>query len=142
MIINRDGPKITEKKDERITPLGKILRRFKIDELPQLINIIKGDLNFVGPRPEVQEYVEKYNFSFLHKIRPGLTDYSSLIFFDEEKLLSDLGGIDNYYKILELKLDLVDYYVDTRNNWIDLKIIFLTILLLLHYWSYYITSLP
>ena len=128
MIINKEGPQITEEKDKRITFFGKILRRSKIDELPQLINIIKGDLNFVGPRPEVEEYVKKYNFSFLNKIKPGLTDYSSIIFFDEEKLLSKLGGIDNYHKVLEVKLELINYYINTRNNWIDLKIIMFTII--------------
>jgi len=124
---NINGPEITEKNDKRITTIGKALRKSKIDELPQIINILIGDLNFVGPRPEVEKFVNEYDFSFLKKIKPGLTDFSSILFSNEEILLSKLGGIKHYHKILPIKLDLINHYIDVRNIRVDCKIILLTI---------------
>jgi lipopolysaccharide/colanic/teichoic acid biosynthesis glycosyltransferase len=124
---NINGPEITEKNDKRITAIGKALRKSKIDELPQIINILIGDLNFVGPRPEVEKFVNEYDFSFLKKIKPGLTDFSSILFSSEEILLSKLGGIKHYHKILPIKLELISHYINVRNIWIDCKIIILTI---------------
>ena len=104
------------------------MRKAKIDELPQLINIIKGDMNFVGPRPEVEEYIKEESFSFLKRIKPGLTDLSSIMFSDEEKLISNMGGVDNYHKILDVKLDLIYHYLGIKNIWIDFQIILITII--------------
>ena len=128
MMNNINGPEITEINDKRITTIGKTLRKLKIDELPQIINILLGDINFVGPRPEVKKIVNEYDFSFLNKIKPGLTDFSSILFSREEILLSKLGGVKHYQKILPIKLELICHYINVRNIWIDCKIIILTIL--------------
>ena len=118
---NINGPEITEKNDKRITAIGKVLRKSKIDELPQIINILIGNLNFVGPRPEVEKFVNEYDFSFLNKIKPGLTDFSSILFSREEILLSKFGGVDYYDKILPVKLELIGHYINIRNFWVDCK---------------------
>ena len=85
MNISDNGPLITVENDLRITKIGKYLRKFKIDEFPQILNIILGDLNFVGPRPEVEKYVNKNDFEFLKKVKPGLTDFSSILFREKIK---------------------------------------------------------
>ena len=125
---NINGPEITEKNDKRITAIGKVLRKSKIDELPQIINILIGNLNFVGPRPEVEKFVNEYDFSFLNKIKPGLTDFSSILFSREEILLSKFGGVDYYDKILPIKLELISHYINIRNFWVDCKILIFTVL--------------
>jgi Sugar transferases involved in lipopolysaccharide synthesis len=84
------GPLITKERDARITFIGWLLRKFKIDEIPQLLNILKGEMRFIGPRPEVLEYFEESSFSFLKKIKPGISDFSSIIFRDESKVLDKL----------------------------------------------------
>ena len=100
-----NGPQLTEYKDNRITNIGKILRKFKLDELPQLINIIKGDMGFIGPRPEAIEIVNNYreNFAYLSKIKPGVTDINSIIFKDESNIFKNIN-INRYEKdILPIK---------------------------------------
>ena len=116
------------KDDKRITTIGKVLRKSKIDELPQIINILIGNLNFVGPRPEVEKFANEYDFSFLNKIKPGLTDFSSILFSREEILLSKFGGVDYYDKILPIKLELISHYINIRNFWVDCKILIFTVL--------------
>ena len=71
---------ITIKYDERVTKFGRFLRSTKIDEIPQLFNILKGDMRFVGPRPEVEKYFNPNDFYYLHSIKPGITDFSSILF--------------------------------------------------------------
>ena len=100
-----NGPQLTEYKDNRITNIGKILRKFKLDELPQLINIIKGDMGFIGPRPEAIEIVNKHkdSFAYLLKIKPGITDINSIIFKDETIIFKNLN-INRYeHEILPIK---------------------------------------
>jgi len=77
-----NGPQLTEYKDNRITNIGKILRKFKLDELPQLINIINGDMGFIGPRPEAIQIVNSHRdyFTYLNTLKPGVTDINSIIF--------------------------------------------------------------
>ena len=77
-----DGSELTGYKDERITSIGKFLRKYKIDELPQLFNIIKGDMGFIGPRPEAIQIVNSHRdyFSYLNTLKPGVTDINSIIF--------------------------------------------------------------
>ena len=76
-----NGPQLTEYKDNRITNIGKILRKFKLDELPQLINIIKGEMGFIGPRPEATQIVnnQREYFTYLNTLKPGVTDINSII---------------------------------------------------------------
>lgn len=128
MINNNYGSEITDINDKRITKVGRLLRKLKFDELPQIINILTGDLNFVGPRPEVEKYVNQYDFSFLNKTKPGLTDFSSILFSQEEIMLSKLGGVSHYHKILSIKLELINHYINIRNARVDFKIILFTVL--------------
>ena len=78
-MISNNGQKITAINDKRITRWGFILRKFKIDELPQLFNIIKGEMRFIGPRPEVPEYFNQHEFKFLNIVKPGISDFSSIL---------------------------------------------------------------
>jgi lipopolysaccharide/colanic/teichoic acid biosynthesis glycosyltransferase len=132
VISNCYQSKITVGEDSRITYIGRILRKFKLDELPQLINILKGDMSFVGPRPEVPEYVQLYPSQYSIKIftvRPGLTDYASIRFRDESKLLAAQFDPIEYYKkhIIRKKLKYAVFYIDHMSFWEDVRIMILTI---------------
>jgi lipopolysaccharide/colanic/teichoic acid biosynthesis glycosyltransferase len=125
------GLKITVGKDSRITRIGHGLRKYKLDELPQLINIIKGDMSVVGPRPETPNYVALYTIKQQRvlDVRPGLTDYASLEFIDENKVLSAYDDPEKAYieKIMPVKLGLNLKYIKENSFSVDLKIIFKTI---------------
>lgn len=126
-----EGPPITGANDPRITLLGKILRKWKLDELPQLLNVLKGEMSLVGPRPEVKKYVEmfKKEYEIILQVLPGLTDWSSLVFVNEEQLLAGPHPEKKYGEIiLPQKLKLQIDYVRQHSFWTDLKIIFQTIL--------------
>ncbi len=127
MKINNVNQLVTEAGDKRITQWGKILRILKFDELPQLWNIVRGDMRFIGPRPEVQEYVKGNDFSFLEKIKPGLTDFSSILLRNETNILLRAGGVDKYTKLLEVKVKLGSLYADQKNFWLDMKLVLLTL---------------
>ena len=122
------GDLITQAKDSRVTTFGKILRKTKTDEIPQIINILKGEMRFVGPRPEVPEFVERNNFKFLQKIKPGISDFSSIIFRDETKILKRIGGDNPYAKLLPIKLQLADYYSRKKSFLLDLRLVIITII--------------
>ena len=117
--------------DVRITPVGKFLRKYKIDELPQLINILMGDMSFVGPRPEVRKYVEMYNEEQrkVLRLRPGLTELASLEYFHENEMLSKTNDPEKTYieEIMPHKLALNLKYIEKQNFFFDLGIIFKTI---------------
>jgi len=126
------GLSITTGKDPRITRSGEFLRRTKIDELPQLINVVKGDMSLVGPRPEVPRYVAHYPEEAKNKIfslQPGITDYAAIQFRNENELLERSGDPEKTYidEILPEKLDLYLRYANERSLWIDLKLILGTI---------------
>ena len=106
MKINNDNKAITETGDRRITTWGKILRMLKLDELPQLWNIVKGEMRFVGPRPEVEHYVTKESFRFLNSVKPGLTDFSSILLRNEEQIIAHMGGVEKYPELLKIKVKL------------------------------------
>ncbi len=129
MLENDSMNELSSLNDSRVTKLGKLLRYYKLDELPQLINIIKGDMVFVGPRPELNIYVLKYNqyFKYLNKIKPGVTDLSSILFREEEKIMSEYFAQEDYSKILQIKSELTNYYFDKRGFINDFKIIVFTI---------------
>ena len=128
MINNQSNIKITDSTDTRITLWGKFLRFSKLDELPQLLNIIKGDMQFVGPRPEVREYINRNQYSFIKEIKPGLTDFSSILFRDESKILSRAGGISRYPQLVELKVSLGNLYFKNKNFLLDMKLVLLTLI--------------
>jgi lipopolysaccharide/colanic/teichoic acid biosynthesis glycosyltransferase len=115
----------------RVTPLGKILRKTKLDELPQLWNVLIGDMSFVGPRPEVRKWVKVYpeRWKKIHRVRPGITDPASIYYRNEEEILAASENPETIYKtvILPKKLDLYEDYVNHQTFIKDLLIIFQTI---------------
>lgn len=117
--------------NSRITPLGKFLRKTKIDELPQLYNVLKGDMSIVGPRPEVEKWTKVYpeKWAIVHKIKPGITDNASILFRNEEEILKNSPNPEEAYKneILPRKLDLYIDYVNNHSLLGDMKIIFYTV---------------
>ena len=112
-----NGPQLTEYKDNRITNIGKILRKFKLDELPQLINIIKGEMVFVGPRPALynqDDLVELRTRVGVHELMPGVTGWAQVNGRDELSI--------------PVKVQFDEYYLKNRSWFLDLKIVFLTLL--------------
>src|SRR6185436_8660408 len=103
---DKRGPAVTAGGDARITPLGALLRKTKLDELPQLWNVVRGDMSLVGPRPEAPRYVERYRpeWQRLFDVRPGITDEASLVFRDEESLLAVVSQEDREKAYVEAVL--------------------------------------
>jgi len=122
---------ITIGDDNRVTSTGRFLRKYKLDELPQLINIIGGDMSIVGPRPEVRKYVDLYNQEQLRvlSVKPGLTDYASLEYFNESEILGQYENADKAYIeiIMPAKLKLNLDYIDNKKFGKDIGIILKTI---------------
>jgi lipopolysaccharide/colanic/teichoic acid biosynthesis glycosyltransferase len=133
MVVDAEkkGLRITSGGDHRVTRAGRILRKFKIDELPQLFNVLKGDMSFVGPRPEVEEYVKLYKEDYreILKRRPGITDVSSIIFREEEAVLKNQVDPEGYYKtvLLPEKIRLSKEYIENSSFLYDLKLILNTL---------------
>lgn len=119
-------------RDSRITQIGFFLRKYKLDELPQLINILKGDMSIVGPRPEVREYVNLYTPLQLKvlDVKPGLTDYASLQYINENEILGRSKDPYQAYiqEIMPAKLNLNLKYIEDKNFFVDFIIIIKTIL--------------
>ena len=129
MVVDADkiGGSSTPEDDPRVTPIGKTLRKYKLDELPQLINVLKGDMSFVGPRPQVQWAVDLYTPEEreILKVRPGITDEASLRFSNEAEILKGSKDPDKDYieKIHPEKMRLSLEYVRNRSFSGDLSII-------------------
>lgn len=125
---DRTGPSVTSADDCRITPVGRFLRRTKLDELPQLWNVIRGDMSLVGPRPQVPRFVDCFDPSLrclvLH-VRPGITGPTALHFRHEEALLADKADREGYYieQILPVKLEMDADYVRNQSLISDLRIL-------------------
>jgi lipopolysaccharide/colanic/teichoic acid biosynthesis glycosyltransferase len=123
----RTGPAITAGRDVRVTRVGKAIRKSKIDELPQLINVLKGDMSLVGPRPEVPRYVELFRDDYREvlSVRPGITDYASIRFRDEEAVLATYPEPEQGYirEVLPQKIRLAKLYINERSLWLDLKLL-------------------
>lgn len=119
------------KRDPRVTPVGHFLRSYKLDELPQLINILIGDMSFVGPRPEVPKYVAMYSEDQKRvlDVRPGLTDFASLEYFNEGELLGASDDPERTYidEIMPAKLELNMKYLERPQLTTDIKLIVRTI---------------
>jgi lipopolysaccharide/colanic/teichoic acid biosynthesis glycosyltransferase len=128
----RLGGPTTAGDDPRLTPLGKLLRRYKLDELPQLINVVQGEMSLVGPRPEVIEKVARY--SRLEKrvlsVRPGITDWASIWNADEGAVLAGARDPDQAYEqvIRPTKIRLQLMYCEQSSLWVDAKILFYTLI--------------
>jgi lipopolysaccharide/colanic/teichoic acid biosynthesis glycosyltransferase len=120
---------------KRVTRLGSFLRKTKFDELPQLWNVLIGDISFVGPRPEVRKWVDAYpeRWAKILSVKPGITDPASIYYRNEEELLAKANDPEAYYRdvILPHKLDLYEEYVRTQSFWGDIRLIFKTILVVL-----------
>jgi|TARA_Y100000034_G_C6797729_1_gene357676 lipopolysaccharide/colanic/teichoic acid biosynthesis glycosyltransferase len=126
------GPPSTSQDDPRITELGEFLRKTKLDELPQLINVLKGDMSLVGPRPEVSEVVDLMTDEekdIIFSVKPGITDLASLWNIREEEWLDGEEDPHQAYleKIWPEKKRLQIEYINKKSLWLDLKIIILTI---------------
>jgi lipopolysaccharide/colanic/teichoic acid biosynthesis glycosyltransferase len=118
--------------DSRITRVGKIIRKYKIDELPQLINVLRGDMSMVGPRPEVRKYVDMYTDlqRIVLTVRPGITDYASIYYINENKILSETAEPEKTYieKIMPDKIKLNLKYIDDISLKRYFSILFFTVL--------------
>ena len=125
------GPQITVGEDARITRSGRFIRAYKLDELPQLINVLLGDMSLVGPRPEVPRYVALYPADVgeeVLSVRPGMTDLASVQYRSESDLLAASSDPERTYTtvILPAKLALYQQYVRQRSLWLDVRIICVT----------------
>lgn len=132
MTVNAEaqGMQITVGADRRITKIGQILRKTKVDELPQLINVLKGEMSFVGPRPEVPRYVELYSDyqKNILKIKPGITELASIVYRDENEVLAQSEDPEKTYieEIMPKKIELNMEYMQKMSFWYDIKLIFKT----------------
>ncbi len=124
------GPQITVGADHRITSIGTILRKTKLDELPQLLNVFKGEMSFVGPRPEVARYVEMFREDYVEilRMRPGITDLASLEFRHESEILAAASDPEKEYceQILPTKIALSKQYIASQSLWFDFVVLMRT----------------
>ena len=128
----RNGPNLTVSNDPRVTSVGKVLRKAKLDELPQLVNVIRGDMSVVGPRPETPDHVALYSQvqREVLRVRPGITGRASLAFIDEEEMLAGASDAEQAYEalIMPRKLQQELAYCRTISLWRDLVLICRTVL--------------
>ncbi|CAH0264454.1 UDP-glucose:undecaprenyl-phosphate glucose-1-phosphate transferase [Massilia sp. Bi118] len=126
------GRQLTVGQDPRVTRAGRFLRHYKLDELPQLLNVLEGSMSLVGPRPEVPRYVECYPPAVrkaVLSVRPGVTDLAAILYRDESAILGQAQDPERAYvdTILPVKLEYYQRYVRERSFWLDLRIIFRTL---------------
>lgn len=125
------GTSVTTDFDPRITPVGRVLRKTKLDELPQLFNVFKGDMSFVGPRPDVPEITAKYTPAMkqIFAVRPGITSVATLHFRHEEEILAKVPDPDKFYDnvVVPLKVELAMEHVRRNSFWFDLSILLQTV---------------
>ena len=133
---DRLGPQVTSGADPRITRVGRVLRRTKLDEIPQLWNVLRGDMSLVGPRPEVPRYVEQFRDQFAEVLttRPGITDPASLVYRDESAVLATYPDPERAYveHVLPEKLSLARDYVQRMSLAGDLRLLVRTLAALRH----------
>lgn len=134
MIVNAEyvGAQVTSKSDSRITRVGKMLRKARLDELPQIFNVIKGDMSFVGTRPEVPHYVDSYTDEMYATLLlpAGITSETSIKYKDEERLINNSDNSDETYinEVLPQKMKYNLEYLKKFSFWYDIKIMFITVL--------------
>lgn len=125
------GAAVTKGEDRRITKVGKFLRHYKLDELPQLFNVLKGDMSLVGPRPEMQRYVDAFrdDYRLILSIKPGITDFATLEYRDEETILNKYDDVERGYlqEVLPAKIALYKRYIQEMSFLTDIKIILKTL---------------
>lgn len=131
MAASTGGPEITSANDQRITRLGAVLRKYKLDELPQLLNVLRGEMSLVGPRPEVLRYVEAFpaEYAKILSVRPGITDPASLRYRDEQEILAGKDDPEAFYlnELLPEKLRLSAEYVDQQSARRDVAVVWQTL---------------
>ncbi len=138
MFLNSDnkGLLTVGNNDKRITKLGYYLRKNKLDELPQLINVLNGTMSLVGPRPEVRKYVNLYNSEqkSILDVKPGITDLASIMYYNENEILANSVNPEQTYinEIMPIKLELNKQYINKMSLLTDLKIIFKTFMKLIN----------
>ncbi len=138
MFLNSDskGLLTVGNNDKRITKLGYYLRKNKLDELPQLINVLNGTMSLVGPRPEVRRYVNLYNSEqkSILDVKPGITDLASIMYYNENEILANSVNPEQTYinEIMPIKLELNKQYINEMSLLTDLKIIFKTFIKLIN----------
>lgn len=134
MEVNADeeGAAITVKGDSRVTRIGSILRKYKLDELPQLVNVFKGDMSIVGPRPEAPQFVEIFcnDYQTILEVKPGITDYATLEFRSEEDVLASYDEPEKAYIdiVLPRKIELSKQYIAEQSLFLDCRIVIRTLL--------------
>ena len=134
MRAGANGPAVTASGDERVTPVGRLLRRYKLDELPQLWNVLVGEMSLVGPRPEVPRYVDRFpaDYERILAIRPGITDRAALEYRDEESVLAGAADPEAAYVdvVLPAKIALYHRYLDEMSLRTDLALVLRTLAVL------------
>ena len=135
MFIGSDsGAGTTSRRDPRVTAVGRFIRRYKLDELPQLVNVFVGDMSLVGPRPELPRYADQYQGEerLILQVRPGITDYSSIEFANLTDLIGDADPDRDFEeRVLKEKNRLRVKYVKERNLGLDLRLLFATLMRIL-----------
>ncbi|MDJ0924667.1 MAG: sugar transferase [Acidimicrobiia bacterium] len=136
MVIDSAGPPLTVGGDPRITAVGSILRRTKLDELPQLVNVLRGDMSLVGPRPEVSQYVSLFrsDYETILAVRPGMTGLASIAYADEAAVLAAADDPHAAYisEVLPHKIELGKEYVQSQSLALDLQILMKTVSAIFH----------
>lgn len=131
MTVGNVGPQITSSGDPRITRMGHLLRATKLDELPQLLNVVRGDMSLVGPRPEVPQYVERFkdDFNVILSVRPGVTGAGSVAFRNESNILGSSDDPEQCYieDVLPQKITLEIDYVENRSMLGDVRLLIETV---------------
>lgn len=134
MVANAEslGGQLTVSSDKRVTKIGAILRRYKLDELPQLFDVFRGEMSLVGPRPEVPKYVSYYppeSRKIIYSVRPGITDLASIEYKEESTLLNSTDDYEFIYinKIIPEKIKYYEKYVNNNSLFLDFQIILKTI---------------
>lgn len=129
---------ITVRNDPRVLPFGRFLRKTKINELPQIFNVIKGEMSIVGPRPQMQVDFQKFPKEFrddIYKSKPGITGIGSIVFRDEEEWISNHEGDKHVFyeeKIAPYKTELELWYLNNKSMFVDIKLIILTALVIIY----------
>jgi lipopolysaccharide/colanic/teichoic acid biosynthesis glycosyltransferase len=136
---SKHGLQVTAENDPRITSFGRLLRKSKFDELPQLFNVLKGDMSLVGPRPEIPRYVALWPEEDRKKIlsiRPGLTDYATLYYHDEQAVLARTKDLEKAYvqDIVPHKLEIYRDYIKCQNFGLDIRLVLATLARMV-YWK-------
>jgi lipopolysaccharide/colanic/teichoic acid biosynthesis glycosyltransferase len=134
---SNSGPLITTSNDERITKIGKVLRKFKLDEMPQIFNVLKGELSVVGSRPEVEKFVNlfKEDYKEILKVKPGMASEAVIVFRDEERILTQFNDLEEAYikEVLPKKISIDKDYVRNISFLRDCRIFLLTFLRVIYF---------